>query len=501
MKTFWGDIHNHCAVSYGHGTPRRVLDNARQHLDFVSITGHAFWPDMPRDIVNQNGIMVTHLGGFAKLQHFWPDLLRELEAANRPGEFVTFPSYEWHSMEFGDHNATFNAFDVPLIDGPKLADLARNLAEQPAEFMLMPHHCGYSRGHRGLNWDGFIPSVIPLIEIFSNHGCGEADDAYYDYHHSMGPRVGGSMVRRGLLAGHRFGFTAGTDSHDGYPGHYGHGRVGVLADRLDLDSIWDGLKSRRTIASTGARFEVKLSLGNAGVGEVTPRHPTMPFDLEVEGTAPIDRVDLIEGVNGSCRVRRLAGRDLNFDFSPGRFKVKIECGWGRGNTRSDWDLDCEVANGRLHGVDRCFRHSPYPMDELESSERITELTDHRVHWQARAVPNPSGLIAGTHFNSSGTQAVVLDLEAGDTTSLRLKTGGVDLDLTVSELCRGSVGRQVAGFGSPAVKIHRAVPESEFTFAHSEEYQPLGQQGDNGFVYVRIIQSDGQMGWVSPIWYE
>jgi len=501
MRTFWGDIHNHCGVSYGHGVPQRVLDNARQHLDFVSITGHAFWPDMPRDIVHQNGVMVTHLGGFAKLRHFWPDLLREMEAANRPGTFVTFPSYEWHSMEFGDYNACFNSFDVPLIDGPTIGDLARNLAGQPADFMLMPHHCGYSRGHRGLNWDGFPASGAPLIEIYSNHGCGEADDAYYDYHHSMGPRVGGSMVRRGLLAGHRFGFTAGTDNHDGYPGHYGHGRVGVLAEGLDLDSIWDGLKNRRTIASTGARFEVDFRLGGAGIGRVARTRRDMPLSLKVEGTAPIDRVDLIEGANGSCRVRRLAGRDLDFGFSPGRFKIKVESGWGRGDTLSEWDVDCQVTDGRLLGVDCCFRHSPCPMDELDSSERITELTDRRVHWRARAVPNPSGLTGGTHFNSSGTQAVVLEVEAGSTTSLRLKAGEVELDLPVSDLCRESVGRQIAGFGSPALKVHRAVPETEFSFAYSEVYRPANGEGDRGFVYVRITQCDGQTAWVSPIWYE
>ena len=76
-----------------------------------------------------------------------------------------------------------------------------------------------------------------------------------------------------------------------------------------------------------------------------------------------------------------------------------------------------------------------------------------------------------------------------------------MDLSITELCRGSVGRQIAGFGSPAVKIHRAVPESEFMFSYSEEYRPLCDEGGSGFVYARIIQSDGQMAWVSPIWYE
>lgn len=500
MKTYWGDIHNHCAVSYGHGAPQRVLDNARQHLDFVSITGHAFWPDMPTDIKRHNQIILYHLGGFAKLQQYWGDLLQEMEAANKPGEFVTLPSYEWHSREYGDYNAYFGTHQVPLIDGPDLATLAANLAEQPAPFMLMPHHCGYAKGHRGLNWDGFIPGVTPLIEIYSNHGCGEADDSGYDYHHSMGPRVGGSMVRKGLLAGHRFGFSSGTDSHDGYPGHYGHGRIGVVAESLDLPSIWDGLMNRRTIASTGARFGIDFRLGEGGIGQVVSRRSEMPLTLAVEGTAPIERVDLVEGAEGRCRVRRLSGPDLDFGYEPGRFKVKIECGWGRAKQRSDWDIDCRVSGGELRGLDRCFRHSIYPMDESESTERVLAQSAEGVRWRARALANPSGMVGGTHFNAGGTQAVVLDLEAGADCRLRVKTGDVDLDLSLEDLVSESVGCQIDGFGSPAIKVHRAIPERAFIFTHQEAYRPPNN-AESGFVYARVIQSDGQMAWISPIWYE
>ncbi|MBT3344184.1 MAG: hypothetical protein HN712_13280 [Gemmatimonadetes bacterium] len=500
MKTYWGDIHNHCAVSYGHGVPERVLDNARQHLDFVSITGHAFWPDMPTDITRYNHAILYHLGGFAKLQQRWDGLLDQLTAANRPGEFVTLPSYEWHSCEFGDYNAYFNTHQAPLIDGPDLATLAQRLGEQAAGFMLMPHHCGYSRGHRGLNWDGFMPAVSPLIEIYSNHGCGEADDASYEYHHTMGPRVGGSMVRRGLLAGHRFGFSAGTDSHDGYPGHYGHGKVGVITDKLDLPSIWDGLMNRRTIASTGTRFAVDYQLGGGSVGEVVRRQATMPLRFAVEGSAPIERVDLIEGANGRCRVRRLLGPDLDFDFAPGRYKIKVECGWGRADTRSDWDISCHVRGGRLLGLERCFRHSTYPMDEMASSEQVVEQDDARVRWQARAVPNPSGMVGGTHFNAGGTQAVVLEIEANSDCRLQVTTSGADLDLALSDLVVESVGQQIDGFGSPAIKVNRAIPERAFSFAHDEDFQPP-TDAETGFCYARVIQSDGQMAWISPIWYE
>jgi len=50
-------------VSYGAGTPARALEVARRHLAFCSITGHAFWPDMPMDLATQNRIIAIHLGG------------------------------------------------------------------------------------------------------------------------------------------------------------------------------------------------------------------------------------------------------------------------------------------------------------------------------------------------------------------------------------------------------------------------------------------------------
>ena len=99
MPWYWGDLHSHCAVSYGRGTPALALAQAAEHLDFCTITGHAFWPDMPMDLTRHDAIIGMHLGGFAKLQHFWPDLQKQLGEANRPGRFVTLPSYEWHSWQ------------------------------------------------------------------------------------------------------------------------------------------------------------------------------------------------------------------------------------------------------------------------------------------------------------------------------------------------------------------------------------------------------------------
>ncbi|HEV2125222.1 MAG TPA: hypothetical protein VGW38_20925, partial [Chloroflexota bacterium] len=101
---YWGDLHNHCGISYGHGSLTRALAIARQQLDFCAVTGHAFWPDMPDDPSDPQRYGPTrdyHLEGFAKLRASWEDVQWEMANARVPGQFETFLSYEWHSRADG----------------------------------------------------------------------------------------------------------------------------------------------------------------------------------------------------------------------------------------------------------------------------------------------------------------------------------------------------------------------------------------------------------------
>ena len=41
MKMFWGDLHNHCNLTYGHGDMRDAFEAAKGQLDFVSVTPRA----------------------------------------------------------------------------------------------------------------------------------------------------------------------------------------------------------------------------------------------------------------------------------------------------------------------------------------------------------------------------------------------------------------------------------------------------------------------------
>lgn len=498
MKTYWGDLHNHCAVSYGQGTPAQALARARQHLDFCTITGHAFWPDMPMDLVTQNTIVGMHLGGFAKLQRFWRSLLAELKATNEPGRFVTLPSYEWHSMAFGDYNCYAPHYDLELIDGHDLKTLTRRVAARSKEFFLLPHHCAYVPGFRGTNWKAFDGQRSPLVEIYSNHGCGEADDAPYDYYHSMGPRTSESMIRQALASGHCFGFYASTDSHDGYPGHYGHGKVGVMTSRLELPSLWAAMRARRTIATTGARIVASLDAGDGGIGDVVAAGKKRDLSLTLEGTAPIDSIELVEGGKGAWRVRKLPVPAIESRFEAGRFKIKIEAGWGRGTALSHWKVKGKLRDGTLHGIEPCFRFSA-ASSAAAPTETISR-TARDFNWTATAIPNPAGAMGGTHFNAGGTQAIVLDITGSARTRLVLEADGLRFDLSLKELSQGSHARQVSGFGSAALKVHRAVPEREFAWSTQvKDYKPFTREG--GFAYMRIRQADGHAAWLSPVWFE
>ena len=101
LTPLFGDIHNHCGISYGHGSLEDALARAALQLDFVSVTGHAHWPDMPVDDPSVAHIVAFHVKGFAKLREGWMDHYSALAAADGKN-LVVFPGYEIHSAAHGD---------------------------------------------------------------------------------------------------------------------------------------------------------------------------------------------------------------------------------------------------------------------------------------------------------------------------------------------------------------------------------------------------------------
>ncbi|MCZ7597045.1 MAG: DUF3604 domain-containing protein [Gammaproteobacteria bacterium] len=125
MKRYWGDLHNHCGISYGHGSLAAALQRAAGQLDFASVTGHAFWPDMPADRERYGYLIDFHVGGFEKLAAGWDEALATFRRHHRNHEFVTFAGYEVHGAAYGDRTVILKEPEGPLVSGDTLANWPR----------------------------------------------------------------------------------------------------------------------------------------------------------------------------------------------------------------------------------------------------------------------------------------------------------------------------------------------------------------------------------------
>lgn len=489
----WGDLHAHCAVSYGRGTLERALAAAKEHLDFCSVTGHATWPDMPTDRGRYGEVIDYHERGFARLKRNWAEMQRTVEARNEPGRFVAFHSYEWHSIAYGDHNVYTPEAGLEIAEARDLDALERELSARST--MLIPHHIGYGPGARGIDWRHFDARRSPVVEMFSTHGSSESDGAPRPIYHTMGPRVHAGTIDRGLALGHRFGLIASTDHHGGYPGHYGGGRTAVFASRLSREAIWNALGERRCYAVTGDKIVLAFAVNDAPMGSEVSAPEKRRLAIRIRACDAIDRVDVIK--NGRYLTRRFGPSSPHDPPDPGRYKVRLEWGWGEKGRPAVWKGRVRLSSGRVVDVERCFRGEEVldPRDERSGASesellhRLEEVDETSAAWHSTTFGNP-------HPTVAATSGLILELDAGLDARLEFEINDLHFSFTLGELVEGSKRVATAGWLSPVLQVHRAVAMRRWIQRIGLEDAP--ERGID--VYrVRVVQENGQMAWSSPIW--
>ena len=127
LTAYYGDLHNHCDISYGHGSLDAAFQNAQQQLDFCSVTGHALWPDMPQPDGAIQYIVDFHREGFARLRRRWREVQRTTARYHQDGEFVTFLSFEMHSSADGDYTVLYGGAEGEILEVGGLAGLKEAL--------------------------------------------------------------------------------------------------------------------------------------------------------------------------------------------------------------------------------------------------------------------------------------------------------------------------------------------------------------------------------------
>ena len=291
-RLFWGDLHCH---TYGDTTifmieePHFKLHPSKRHeqarfagrLDFA-----APGPTTPSDQEVDPSI--------------WKECQKAYQENDLPGKYVPFLAYEAHPIHSraGDRTVIFRDWSDGYLS--VWADIQELMeAYSKREDVLLEGHVGGGPP----NYEAYRPPEMPLLEIASGHGCFEwvLQDALANGYR---PAVIGASDAHISALGHPMGvlmafgrfFKGEVNYRDA---GFGSGPIAaVWAERCERESIWKGLKSRRTFATTGARIILNVKVNGHRIGSEIEAIDFAEIHIEAHGTAPVQRVDLIR--NDRC---------------------------------------------------------------------------------------------------------------------------------------------------------------------------------------------------------
>lgn len=481
---FWGDMHGQSEETIGTGSADQYFSFARD-LAFVDACGH-----------QGNDFQITDA--------FWSELNRLTATYDQPGTYVALPGYEWsgntslggdRNVYFPTDNRTIRRSSHALIEGGDVNGsdaltceaLFADLADAGEWDVVMYAHCGGRYADISVAHDGRFERSV---EVHSSWGTFEW------------------ILHDAFRLGYRVGVVTNSDGHKGRPGasYPGAGKFGAigglscfLMDKLDRETLLDCQRKRHHYGTTGGangRMIVDLegrftencllyhddpSLFENAEGTVADRammgdivhlpSGEMELFVSIETTAPIERVDIFNGMELAETVRPYGKDDLGR-----RIRVHWEGAEYRGRFREViWDGSADVSGNAVTDAT--------PLNFLNRDKSLG-VDGNSLSWKALTTGNYGGFDISLADEDSG--------------SLKLQTPLVSFEQKIAEIGLEDTIYDVSGELPRFVKVFRLPDENSHRALSFARKIMLKDDGDNP-IYIRLTQEDGTRAWTSPIY--
>ncbi len=477
LLPYWGDLHGQSEETIGTNSARDFYEFARDKA-FLDICVH-----------QGNDFQIT--------TEFW-NWLNQLSAEfTEDGRFIVFPGWEWsgntglggdrnvlHMHEGRQIHRSSHALVDDLSDIETDATSAKDLFEAlKDEDCTVFAHIGGRYADIRVAHDQRIEKGV---EVHSAWGTFEW------------------LLQDAFEQGYRVGILSNSDGHKGRPGasHPGSTKFGayggltcVLAPAFTRAGIMEGLRKRHYYGTTGNRVILDTRAEFAADAELFADDPRLGdvgsemvrsammgdilrcgeaginFVVDVHGAAPVERVDIRNGLETLEVFRPYCEAELGR-----RIRVIWEGSEYRGRGReTSWDGYAELSDNRFDSVT--------PINRYNLDRKFEQTASGRIEWSAI-----------TTGGFGGFEAMLQDPRSG---KLKINTELVKQEIDIADIVRdelvfenGGIERRIRVFRLPDHNPHNAL--------RLERRIGLRDDRDNA-LYVRVTHEDGHYSWSSPIY--
>ncbi len=454
LTLYWGDLHRHSLVSRcTSGDEPSLEDFYRYGWD---VCDYDFWA------------VTDHSENSSAYQ--WWSIQKIADLFRVDDRFVPLYGFEWTSNT-GHQNVIYGSEErgAPIYSSfaagsqtpDELWSSLRRHPNYPA--ITIPHHPGSAM--IPYDWNYYDAEYLRLVEVFQAcRGNYEQQGCFRQYSDGT---LDGTFVLDGLKRDYRFGLIASSDHGNGAS------YVGAFAERLDRQSVFEALHSRRVFGATTRDVMVDVRVAGAFMGsEVTHTGP-VEIDVLARGFRDLARVELVR--NGET----IRSEEPDLHLPEGWVQMPLRVEFGQSATNTDWSGHVRIAGGRI-------LQTPFWGPEVVSAD------EQEVRWVAstKTFGEPYGSQrGGIEVTLIGPPEATVDVETPQG-SVSVPLGKLLIDVV-----------EIAGWrpGGGRVLLQRGTGGLASLGSTEQRLTWTDEPGGSAYYYVRVIQVDGEMAWSSPVW--